>query len=298
MGFFGKISNPITHGQDLKDRIRMIEEYKSFLEEKDQEMRDGISQLYESRKEALRQVQDLNVYVKTLPHHPIVLEEGCARAIEFMGSIEQAASWEAQFTDFSSGETKKRGGGFAAAGAIAGGLTAAWGPTAAMAFATTFGTASTGAAISTLGGAAATNAALAWLGGGAVAAGGGGMAAGSAILAALGPIGLGIGAIGIFGGGFLIRRQNNKKIQELDKLIADLNIPQNRDDITAKMHWIDTLLCKTREILAQMRKSTLPVQAADYNDASFPRKQLFTLVDDAKLLGKMSQESLIMGKHV
>lgn len=45
-----------------------------------------------------------------------------------------------------------------------------------------FGTASTGAAISSLSGVAATNASLAWLGGGSLAAGGGGMAAGATVL--------------------------------------------------------------------------------------------------------------------
>ena len=64
---------------------------------------------------------------------------------------------------------------------IAGGMAvASLAPSAAMWVATTFGTASTGTAISTLSGAAATNAALAWLGGGAAAAGGGGMASGTA----------------------------------------------------------------------------------------------------------------------
>lgn len=58
--------------------------------------------------------------------------------------------------------------------------------------ATTFGTASTGTAISALSGAAATNAALAWLGGGTLAAGGGGIVAGQALLALAGPIGWGI----------------------------------------------------------------------------------------------------------
>ena len=62
-------------------------------------------------------------------------------------------------------------------------------PTAAMWIATTFGTASTGTAISTLSGAAATKAALAWLGGGALSAGGGGIAAGNALLALSGPVG-------------------------------------------------------------------------------------------------------------
>ncbi|KXO90414.1 hypothetical protein AXK56_07635 [Tsukamurella pulmonis] len=76
------------------------------------------------------------------------------------------------------------GAGFSAAAAVAG-----MAPTAAMWAATTFGTASTGTAISTLSGAVATKAALAWLGGGAVAAGGGGTAAGSALLALAGPIG-------------------------------------------------------------------------------------------------------------
>jgi len=54
-------------------------------------------------------------------------------------------------------------------------------PTAAMWVATTFGTASTGTAISALSGAAAESAALAWLGGGTLAAGGGGMTAGRSV---------------------------------------------------------------------------------------------------------------------
>lgn len=45
-----------------------------------------------------------------------------------------------------------------------------------------YGTASTGTAISSLSGAAASNAILAWLGGGSLAAGGGGIAAGTAVL--------------------------------------------------------------------------------------------------------------------
>ena len=62
-----------------------------------------------------------------------------------------------------------------AMGSIAG--TAAGG--AMVAFATAYGTAGTGVAISSLSGAAANSAALAWLGGGSVAAGGGGVALGT-----------------------------------------------------------------------------------------------------------------------
>lgn len=67
-------------------------------------------------------------------------------------------------------------------GTLVGGATTISGQTAAMSLATTFGTASTGTAISSLSGVAATNAATAWLGGGALAAGGGGMAAGTVVL--------------------------------------------------------------------------------------------------------------------
>ena len=103
--------------------------------------------------------------------------------------------------------------GVAGAGAAAGVGVVAFGPTLAMAVATTFGTASTGTAIATLSGAAATNAALAWLGGGALAIGGGGMAAGEAFLALAGPVGWAIGAAALVGSGTLTARKN-KKISE------------------------------------------------------------------------------------
>ena len=85
---------------------------------------------------------------------------------------------------------------------------AAFGPTVAMAVATTFGTASTGTAISALSGAAAANAALAWLGSGALAAGGGGMAAGHALLALAGPVGWTVGGLAVAGSGIYLHSRN------------------------------------------------------------------------------------------
>ena len=110
-------------------------------------------------------------------------------------------------------ESKKIAGATSVAGGTAGVGVAALGPTAAMAVATTFGTASTGTAISALSGAAATNAALAWLGGGAVAAGGGGMAAGKVLLALAGPVGWTIGGLAI-GGSAIYLNKRNKEIAE------------------------------------------------------------------------------------
>lgn len=78
-------------------------------------------------------------------------------------------------------EAARKSAAGAGAGLSAGAAVASLAPSAAMWVATTFGTASTGTAISTLSGAAATKAALAWLGGGAIAAGGGGTAAGEGV---------------------------------------------------------------------------------------------------------------------
>ncbi len=92
-------------------------------------------------------------------------------------------------------EAAKKSALGAGAGITAGAAIVSVAPSAAMWVATTFGTASTGTAISTLSGAVATKAALAWLGGGALAAGGGGIAAGNALLALAGPIGWGIAGV-------------------------------------------------------------------------------------------------------
>lgn len=93
-----------------------------------------------------------------------------------------------------------------------------------MAIATTFGTASTGTAISALGGAAATNAALAWLGGGALAAGGGGMVAGEALLALAGPIGWAIGGTALVGGALFARSKNKTIAEEANRKRREIEV--------------------------------------------------------------------------
>lgn len=108
-------------------------------------------------------------------------------------------------------------GGTAAGGIAAGIGVAALAPTAAMAVATTFGTAATGTAIASLSGAAATNAALAWLGGGALVAGGAGIAGGESLLALAGPIGWAIGGVALATGGVMASGKNKKAAQQMDQ---------------------------------------------------------------------------------
>lgn len=113
-----------------------------------------------------------------------------------------------------------------AAGAGAGVVIAALGPTAAMGIATTFGVASTGTAISTLSGAAATKAALAWLGGGALAVGGGGMAAGEAFLALAGPIGWAIAGVALIGSGLMLwkEKSDQDRLEDIFTLISKRDV--------------------------------------------------------------------------
>lgn len=101
-----------------------------------------------------------------------------------------------------------------AAGIAGGAAVAGMAPSVAMWVATTFGTASTGTAISALHGAVATKAALAWLGGGALTAGGGGIAAGKALLALAGPIGWSIAGVATGASALFITSKNKATARE------------------------------------------------------------------------------------
>lgn len=183
--------------------------------------------LYNKRKEALHCIEEAELFLKKQPDFGI---DDIAKIAEYRASIRlfvEAVQNEengSQRIDQSTGQFI----GGAAAGAAAGAAFAAFGPTAAMAFATTFGTAATGTAISALSGAAATNAALAWLGGGALAAGGGGIAAGSAILSLAGPIGLAIGTVSAGFAGFKLAAKNKEITDKAKLMSSEINRAKNK----------------------------------------------------------------------
>lgn len=156
-------------------------------------------------------------------------------------------------------KTMKTSAGLGVAGAAAGAGVAAFGPSAAMAVAMTFGTASTGTAISALSGAAATNAALAWLGGGAIVAGGGGMGAGSAFLALAGPIGWAIGGTALAGAG-LFARSKNKKVAE-DAFSKAREIKEHTNMLNATSEEIRRTATLIAETNVELQKLHLNVQA-------------------------------------
>ncbi|WIB65734.1 hypothetical protein [Curtobacterium sp. MCBD17_040] len=172
----------------------------------------------------------------------------------------------------------------AGAGITAGAAVASLAPTAAMWVATTFGTASTGTAISTLGGAAATNAALAWLGGGAVAAGGGGTVTGGALLALAGPVGWSIAGATLLASIALFakkRLETREAKQEALKAVQ-----QNTAVVQGLGAQLDAFLQQTstlRESLLTAYGDALALFGEDFRELpAGKRSQLGALVNNTK----------------
>ena len=162
--------------------------------------------LYETRKESLRIIGKIEDLINSIAKSPKDFQEKLqmiSKEREKFRSTEEFAMKAA--------EESKKAGLSAAAGIASGAAVASVAPTAMMWVATTFGTASTGTAISSLSGAVATKAALAWLGGGALSAGGAGIAGGQALLALAGPIGWGLAGASV-GLSAIFQGQKNKKL--------------------------------------------------------------------------------------
>ena len=213
---------------------------------------------------------------------------------EFQKDFKEVAVYKEQFketVDFAIEQKKvlEKSAASVGAGVAAGGAVAAMAPSAALWVATTFGTASTGTAISALSGAAATNAALAWLGGGALAAGGGGMAAGNALLALAGPIGWGIAGTSILAS-VLFAWRKKLKVEENKKneIIRMKNCTFSLRKVKARM---ESILVQTKGIavnLENQKEQLIKLEGKDYTKFSDEQKQkLGALVNNTKALAAL-----------
>ena len=181
----------------------------------------------------------------------------------------------------------------AGAGMAAGASVAFMAPSAAMWIATTFGTASTGTAISTLSGIAAQNAALAWLGGGALTAGGGGMAAGNALLAMAGPVGWSIAGATLLTSIVLFAKKRTKLNKQKNEEIE--LVKRNTEQVKEVDADLKELLYETisiREGVNDSFTNGLVMYGKDYMSFSNEQKKsLGALVNNTKalsaLLGKV-----------
>ena len=175
-----------------------------------------------------------------------------------------------------------------AGGATAGTLTAL----GAYGFATTFGVASTGTAITSLSGVAATNATLAWLGGGTLAAGGLGMAGATLVLGGLvaGPLLL---VSGFVVGANAKKRLNNAlsnnaeatRFREEVKTVTDVleNIIRTTKQLHDCLEAACSLLANANQNMSKVVYS--PYLKYNWQDFSQSQKEtVFTAVKAAQLV--------------
>ena len=184
-----------------------------------------------------------------------------------------------------------------AGGAAAGIGVASITPTLMMHIATTFGTASTGTAISALSGAAAQKAALAWIGrtfAGFAVKEGAGMAVGQAFLALAGPIGWGLTAAST-GISLISLSHKNKKLA--DSAVEEAKeIAQAREALDEANEKIKALTSRTKLLYNDINKQRNKITGftnLNYKSASSEDKYfLGTLVNNTLSLSVLLNETV------
>ncbi|MBD1815291.1 hypothetical protein NDA07_19085 [Microcoleus vaginatus DQ-U2] len=204
---------------------RAVENYQRDCEY----LQNAAGSLYQTRvNRGVEIIQLCEKYINTLANSPKEFSKVVTK-LKFQLKEITGKDWDLIYSAHNSNVAAAGG-----AGVMAGAGVACFGPAAAMAIATTFGTASTGTAIASLSGAAAVNAALAWLGGGALTVGGGGMVAGNALLALAGPIGWGIGGVALAGSAFWTSSENEKIGREATNRAIEIEGDTAKVNITKK----------------------------------------------------------------
>jgi hypothetical protein len=277
--------NTSTKKEALQKLEKVSKQYASI----GKKVQQSSVQLLEVRQDSSVLIKNIEKYINTLVNTPKEFEPTFAEIKIYLNKFQSIL--DIQYED---DQAQKIAGGLAGAGVAMGAGVAAFAPTAAMAIATTFGTASTGTAISALSGAAATNAALAWLGGGALAAGGGGMLAGEALLALAGPIGWAIGGTALIGGALFANKKNKDAAEKAQK--ESVRILKE----VAVLDAIDIEINKLRE-LTTLHKENLDKQLSlfskfaprDYKEFSQDQKyEIGTFVNNTLSLTKLINKNI------
>lgn len=274
-----------------EDIIRKINELDDMLSEEITNyndaytlMNDKGTQLYIERSKAADSLSYVETLVNSIANHPKKFDDD-------FNEINIEKRKFQNVIDFANREllAAREAAGGVGAGLVAGASVACMGPTAAIWVATTFGTASTGTAISTLSGAAASNAALAWLGGGTLAAGGGGTAAGEALLAMAGPIGWSIAGATLAASIVLFAKNKKKLNKEKNEEIEA--VKRNTESVKEIEKALTKLVDETSQMSSALYTSyteCFEMSGKDYSAFSEEQKmRLGALVNNAKSLSAM-----------
>ena len=252
----------------LKNAIQNYKELVDELNPKGEELHEIKS------NETVLLLSEIEQYLEQLSGAPKEFEKSVSKFVSVQHNYEQEYRDLRNEHDFDPADHIGKGGGALAAGAAA-----AFAPQALMSIAMTFGTASTGTAISALSGAAATNAAVAWLGGGAVAAGGGGMGVGGAVLAGAGPVGWAIAGGFAIGTAVKVSSDNTKAVKKYSKNAA--RVEKTNSDLKTKISEVSTTIERlTQEVIYCLKLLSELREEAPNSYANFNK-------DNKQLLGNL-----------
>lgn len=252
-------------------------------------MNDKGVKLFVERNRAMDTIAFTEELINSIANHPASFDTD----FEEIKADRKAFSDSCEFANRELDNARMAAGG-AGAGIAGGAAVAMMAPTAAMWVATTFGTASTGAAISSLSGAAATNAALAWLGGGALAANGGGIAAGNALLAMAGPIGWTIAGATLLTS--IILYSKNKVQLNKEKVAKIEDIERNTESVKEIDEKLKAILKNTHDIregVNESYKNCMQCYKKNYTDLSSDQKMMLgNLVNETKALSALFRKTI------
>lgn len=274
-----------------KEALRIHEETLARYNNSYEKMKNECENLYNVRGQAIKVIKMNQNVINSIANTPK----------EFDTTLGKIGKELTKFNDSEEYAKKAYNASVQAGINIAGGAAAGLGvasmaPTALMSIATTFGTASTGTAISTLSGCVAQKAALAWIGRtfAGFAAEGAGMVAGQAFLALAGPIGWGITAVST--GASLISLSNKNK-ELADKAVNEAKeISIARESLDEVSEKVNSLRAKTDILYTDMdkqRAKILKFLNADYLSLEDEDKYfLGTLVNNTLSLSVLLNETV------
>lgn len=275
-----------------KEALKIHEDTLNGYNQSYEKMGKSCERLYEVRRKSVELIKLIQKVVNSIANTPKEFNTELGKVGKELTKFNETEEYAKEAYNAS-----VKAGANIVGGAAAGLGVASMAPTALMSIATTFGTASTGTAISALSGAVAEKAAVAWIGrtfAGFAIKEGAGMAAGKAFLALAGPIGWGIT---ITSTGISLISLTNKNKEVADNAVKEAKeIAKARealDEITEKVNALKAktdLLFNNMNIQKDKIIGSMNVDYLTIDDED--KKYLGTLVNNTLSLSILLNETV------
>lgn len=275
-----------------KEALRIHEETLSRYNKSHETMAKACECLYQVRTDTVDLIQFIQKVVNSIANTP---KEYDTKLGEIGSELKKFRETEAYAKE--SYDASIKAGVNIVGGAAAGMGVASMAPTALMSIATTFGTASTGTAISALSGAAAQKAAVAWLGrtfAGFAVKEGAGMAVGEAFLALAGPIGWGITAAST-GISLISLTSKNKELANsaVEEAKEIVKARESLDETTERINSLKTKTSLIYEDMNKQRATLMDLMNTDFGSLEDDKKVfLGSIVNNTLSLSVLLNETI------